>query len=105
MVLLDKIDSANNNNNNPGDTHNATNDVKGEMRLNIVINYLEDEIGLKTQTDNNIKSTDENSSTKHMGSKKQGELTSNGAFEATLVTIDIEDFPYYDDVWGEIGLA
>lgn len=83
MGLLDEIDSADNNNNNPEDTHNVTNDVEGEMRLNIVINYLEYEIGLKTQTDNNIESTDENSSSERMGSNKKGELTTHKDFEAT----------------------
>lgn len=103
MAFLDKIDSVDNNNGNPEDTHTDMNDVEGEMGLNTVINPLEDEIGLKVQTDNNIEPTDKNSSTEQMGSNMRGELRADGDSQATSVTFDTGDFPYYDDFCGEYG--
>jgi len=102
VALLDNIDCVGNNNDNPKDTHTTMNEVQGEMRLNVVLNSLEDEIWLKAQTDNNIESTDEKCSTEQMGSNKQGKLTADGDSEATSVTFDIGNFPYYDDLCGEL---
>lgn len=103
MALLDRTDSVDNNNSNPEDTHTVVDNVEGEMRLNVVINSVEDEIGLNAQTEKNIKSTDEDSSNEEMGSNKQGQLTADGDSEAIPVTFDMGDFPYYDDVCGELG--
>jgi len=96
IALLEKIDNMDANNNNPEET------LEGEMKLNRVVKSLEDETGLKVQTDNNIESTDENGSTDQISSNKQGELTAEGNSEATSVTSDIGDFTYYNDVHADL---
>jgi hypothetical protein len=101
IALLEKIDNMDANNNNPEETHTVI-QLEGEMRLNGVVKSLEDETGLKVQTDNNIESTDEKGSTDQIGSNKQGELTAEGNSEATSVTSDIGDFTYYDDVHADL---
>lgn len=103
MALLNKIDSMDNINADPEDNHTVLNNVEGEMRLNVVINSVENKIGLKAQTDNNFEFTDEESSTEDMGSNKQGELTADGDSEAASMTFDMGDFPYYSDVCGDLG--
>lgn len=99
MALLDQIDNLDANHNNAEYTDHAVNELESEMRLNGVIESLEDEIGLKTQTENKIESADQ------MGSLKlQGELTVNGSnSEATGSLSDIVgDLTYYHDVRADL---
>jgi len=93
IALIEKIDNTDNN-----EDTDAVNEVEDEIMLNEIIKSLEDEIGLKEQTDDNFESTDEKGSTDQMGSNKQGKLTAEANFEATLVTSDIADFTYQDNV-------
>jgi hypothetical protein len=95
IALLEKIDNMDANNSDPEETHTV-------FQLDGVIKSLEDEIGLKAQTDYKIESTDSKGSTVEMGSNKQGELTADGNSEATSVTSDIGGFIYYDSVCADL---
>ena len=96
MSLLEKIDNMDSNGSNlAGDLT--------DVGINGVVNSLEDEIQLKVQTDHNIEkgSSAEMASIKQLG---QGQITADqGTTEATMVTPDIWDFTYYDDVGAELG--
>ena len=96
MSLLETIDNMDSNGSNlAGDLT--------DVGINGVVNSLEDEIQLKVQTDHNIEkgSSAEMASIKQLG---QGQITADqGTTEATMVTPDIWDFTYYDDVGAELG--
>jgi len=100
MALLDEIDNLDANNSNPDETDAAK---ELEISDNGVIESLEDEIGLKVQTENNIESTDEKGSDDQMGSFKQGKLTEDGSNSEAVSVCDIGDWTYYDDVRAELG--
>jgi len=102
MAFLDKIDNMDNNDSNPEETDIAVCELESEIRLNgpAVIESLEDEIGLKAQTENKIESSsDEKGSGDEMGSFKQGEVTADGSNSEATSLCDIRDLTYnYDDV-------
>jgi len=100
MSLLDKIDDMDNIDNNPEGTH-AVNELDGEIGFNAVLKSLEEDIGLKAQTRNDIESTDEKGNNDQMGSIKEGELSEWNS-EATSSVFDIRIFKNYDDVGAEL---
>lgn len=101
IALLEKIDNMDDNHSNSEETATVI-QLEGEMRLNGANKSLEDKIGLMSQTDNKIESSDEKGSTNLMGSNKQGELSAERNSEITLVASDIGDFTYYEDVRAEL---
>lgn len=91
VAVIEKMDNMDNN-----EETAAENEVEVEMMFSGVINSLEDEIGLKAQRDSNLEFTHEKCSTEKMGSNKNS--------VATLVTSDIGDFTYHDDVLADLDL-
>jgi len=78
-------------------------EIISDIRITGVIESLEDEIGLKVQTTNKIESSEEKGSANQMGPLWQGELTEDGSNSGATSACDIEEWPYYDDVRGQLG--
>lgn len=98
ITSMEKIDNIDNN-----EERDAVTEVEVEMMLNGVIKSLEDEIGMKVQTDNGFESTHQKGSSDQMGLNKQGELIAEVNSEATaLVTSDPGNFTYHDDVFADL---
>lgn len=73
-----------------------------EIRINGVIQSLEDEIGLKVQTTNKIESSEEKGSADQMGAFRQGGLAEEGSNSEATSACDIGEWTYYHDVHAEL---
>eukprot|EP00253_Pinus_taeda_P011576 PITA_11576 len=92
--------------NNFESTHEKrSNDKMGSNKQGELIVEVNSQTGLKTKTGNNFESTHEKHNTDQMGSNKQGELTVEVNSErTTLLTSDVGEFTYHDDVLADSDL-
>lgn len=98
ITSMENIDNIDDN-----EEKDAVTEVEVEMMLNGVIKSLEDEIGMKVQTDNGSESIHQKGSSDQMGLNKQGEIIAEANSEATaMVTSDPGNFTYHDDVLADL---
>lgn len=101
MAFFDQIDNFDANGSNPEGTDAANELEICEIGMNGVLKSLEDELGLKVQTEK-IEWIDEKGDADRVGSIKRDKFTVYGSNSEATSAWDIGDWTYYDDLRAEL---